>query len=332
MKNTFSSLLILFLSVAVTLAASGNEINKNFHKSFDVRKGCRLCLEHGDGDVTITPWDKDVVDVKVHYRVEYKSFGLTGKHDFDVEFSESDDTIYVIGHEKSHVSIGYHSFKQYEYTYTIFAPGYLVLDIRGEDGNVDIENRNGNIECNIEDGNLNLKNISSAKTRIELEDGKLQINNMKSELRLNVDDGNIVINESKIPKCRIKLNDGNLRIKRTHGNFDISIDDGDIFLDHVKTSRLFITSADGNIDCNLLKTANLDVDIKTDDGDVNLDIEKGTSASFSIKTDDGRIGIDLPDSKNFSKKHNRVSGEIYGGDGRIRINTNDGNVTLREFR
>jgi DUF4097 and DUF4098 domain-containing protein YvlB len=332
MKKLAFTLLVASLLIASTISARAREINKDFHKSFDVRKGVSLHLKHEDGDVTIIPWDKDVVDVEVHYRAELKSLGIGGKHDFDVEFRQSDDVIHVIGKVKSSSSIGFRYFKRYEYTYTIQAPRYLQLDLEGEDGDINIENWRGKIYCRIEDGDIDLQDIFSKKTQIRLEDGDLHVDGLQGDLLVNGDDGDIVLRECKTRLCRIDLEDGDVTIKRSEGDFEIDIEDGDITLDQVRSRMLDIRAEDGDIELDLLKVSGIDLDITADDGNVTVDLEFGISAAFSIDTDDGRIRVDLPNADFFKKRRHRISGEIHGGQGRIRIRTADGNVTLRESR
>ena len=66
-----SSLIVaLCLGLMATAGpAVAEEINREFHQEFDVQPGMKLVLEHGDGDVTVTPWSQDTLDVEVRYRV-----------------------------------------------------------------------------------------------------------------------------------------------------------------------------------------------------------------------------------------------------------------------
>ena len=332
MKKLAFALLVPSLLIASTMSATGREIKKDIHKSFDVQEGNRLHLKHGDGDVTITPWDKDVVDVKVHYRADSKLLGLGGKHHFDVEFRQSEDVIHVIGKVKRSSSIGFSYFKRYEYTYTIRAPRYLELDLEGDDGDVDIENWQGKIDCRLDDGDVSLQDILSTSTRIRLEDGDLHIDGLEGNLSIDGDDGDVVLRECKTRLCRINLKDGDLTIKRSQGDFEIDVDDGDVELYQLRAGMLDIRTADGDIDLDLLKVHRIDMDIIAEDGDITVDFEQGISAVFSIDTDDGRIRVDLPNADLFTKRRHRIEGELHGGKGRIRIRTADGNVTLRESR
>ncbi|KPL00434.1 MAG: hypothetical protein AMJ91_04740 [candidate division Zixibacteria bacterium SM23_73_3] len=330
MKKLPFALFGCFFLIVSTISATAREIKKDFHESFDVREGVVLHLKHGGGDVTITPWDKDVVDVEVHYRADSKLVGLGGKHDFDVEFRQNDDAIHVIGKEKSSSSIGFSYFKRYEYTYTIQAPKYLELNLEGDDGDVDIENWQGKIDCRLDDGDVDLQDIFSKRTRIRIADGDLEIDGIQGNLLVDGDDGDIVIAECKSQQCRIRLEDGDVTIKRSEGDFEIDVDDGDVELYQLRAGKLDIRTKDGDIDLDLLKSSEIDLDIIAEDGDVTVDLEVGISAIFSVDTDDGRIRVDLPDADLSRNRRHQVSGEIHGGKGRIRIRTADGNVILRE--
>ena len=312
---------VLFISVllmASALSAAAREIKKDFHESFDVEEGFRLHLKHGDGDVTVTPWDKDVLDVKVQYRAEVKSFGLGGKHYFDVDFREGEDVIHVIGKEESSGSIGFHHFKLYE------------LDLEGEDGDVEIENWEGEIDCTLEDGDIELQDIFAGRTQIDLEDGDLRIDHLEGDLLVDGEDGDVVLRDAKTGQCRIRLEDGDVTIRQSEGDFEIDLDDGDVDFDRVRAGMLEVSAKDGDVELNLLKVDRIDLDIRVYDGDVAVDLEPGISALFSIDTHEGRIRTDLPGARDLEEGRDHTSGEIGSGEGRIHIRTVDGNVTLRE--
>lgn len=332
MRRIAVALFLPVLLMASTLSATAREIKKDFHESFDVKEGFRLHLEHGDGDVTITSWDKDVLDVKVRYRAELKSFGIGGKHYFDVQFRQRDNVIHVIGRVKSSSSIGFRYFKRHEYTYTIRAPKYLELDLEGEDGDVEIENWQGRIDCTLEDGDVDLRDVISDRTKISIEDGDLHIDHLEGDLLVDGEDGDIVLRDAKTRQCRIRLEDGDVIIKQSEGDFEISVDDGEVNLDRVRAGMLEVSAEDGDVELDLLSVDRIDLDIRVHDGDVTVNIEPGISAAFSIDTHDGRIRTDLPSAQDVKKGRDRISGKIGEGEGRIHIRTADGNVTLRESR
>jgi DUF4097 and DUF4098 domain-containing protein YvlB len=332
MRKAIFAFVVALLLAASTISAQASKIDKYFHESFDVQKGCTLQLRHGDGDVTITPWEKDVLDVEVRYRAEVKALGIGGKHRFDVEFKRTGSVIHVIGRETSSSSIGFHHYKLHEYTYTIRAPEYLELTLDGDDGDVDIQDWQGKIECTLEDGDVELRNIFSPETNVDLEDGDLRIDGLEGNLLVDGEDGDVVLVDAKTPQCRIRLEDGDLTIRRSEGDFEIDVSDGDVDLDRVRAGMLELSAEDGDLELDLLKVDPIDLDIRSYDGDVTVNLDPGISAAFSIDTRDGRIRADLPGARDLKKGRGELSGRIGTGEGRIYIRTADGNVTLRESR
>jgi DUF4097 and DUF4098 domain-containing protein YvlB len=318
---------VIFSSAAV----SAEEISRDFTRSFEVGRGYTLRLRHGDGDVRITPWDKDEVEIEVHYRAERKGLG-DDDFDFKVEFEEKNGVIEVTGRENRSSFIGLHIFIIKEYTYEIFAPSYIELDVQGEDGKVDIDRWLGDMEIRLEDGELNLYECRPAKTRIRSEDGEITLDGHSGALDIIAEDADLNINRCRLTECRIQLDDGDTRIRDSEGDFYLEVQDGDSELLNIQTHIMDLKSEDGLFDVELLKTDMLELEIRTDDGDVRVGLQKGISATFSIDVDDGRIRTDLPSAGEVQEGRHWRAGKLGNGRGKIRIRTVDGSVTLREIR
>lgn len=334
MTKKLSSILILSLLIFSTHVgtALAKEINKDFHQSFDVKEGDTLRLKHGDGNVQLTPWDKDIIDVKVRYRADIDAVGirLGSKDDFNVEFRQTGNTVYVTGKETSRGTIGFYNKKQYEYIYEIHSPDYIKLDLDGDDGNVDISGWTAEIDCRIDDGNITLRNISGEKTTIRGEDGDIEIDNFTGDLTIELDDGDVFLTACDMPRCRLRTEDGDIEISESKGSFDITVDDGNVTMRQITARRLIMRSEDGDIDLDLLADETLDADIRTDDGNVTVSLEKGFSLSFHVSADDvDYIRIDLDDIENYREDDHSKSGRIGGGNGRLKIRTADGNITIK---
>lgn len=334
MTKKLSSILILSLLIFSTHVgtALAKEINKNFHQSFDVKEGDTLRLKHGDGNVQLTPWDKDIIDVKVCYRADIDAVGirLGSKDDFNVEFRQTGNTVYVTGKETSRGTIGFYNKKQYEYIYEIHSPDYIKLDLDGDDGNVDISGWTAEIDCRIDDGNITLRNISGEKTTIRGEDGDIEIDNFTGDLTIELDDGDVFLTACDMPRCRLRTEDGDIEISESKGSFDITVDDGNVTMRQITSRGLIMRSEDGDIDLDLLADETLDADIRTDDGNVTVSLEKGFSLSFHVSADDvDYIRIDLDDIENYKEDDHSKSGRISGGNGRLKIRAADGDVTIK---
>jgi hypothetical protein len=332
MKKAISILCTVLLIFFFLSAVPGNakEVKKDYHETFDVQRGDQLRLQHGDGDVHITPWDKDLIDIKVVYRADVNFIGFGQRHEFSIDFRKSGDTVYVIEKEKAGWTVGFSSIDRFEYRYDIQAPPYMLLDLKGDDGDVDVQNWLANIKCDIDDGDIRFSNADAENIDIRAEDGDLEMIQLHTVLSIICDDGNIEIAESTLIDCRIDMEDGETRVTSTAGDFEIKSDDGDVIFERSQAGKLDIRTEDGFIDLDLLVSDNLDADIITDDGDVRFGLEKGFSADFYAWSDDGEIRFDLDNISDFEETDHAKSGEINGGQTRLRIHTSDGDITLYE--
>lgn len=330
MKKFMLAVLFIVILILFIGSAAAKEINKHFHQTFDVKQGGVLHLSHGDGDVTIIPWNEDKIDVEVNYRADIDKVGIGREHNFDVEFSQRGSSVYVTEKERYAFTIGYIDVKRYEYIYEIKAPNYIRLDLKGDDGDVNIEGWREEIECRLDDGDLVLKDIDASRTRIWGEDGTTEIEKFKGELSISVDDGDICLSRCVMPECKLDMEDGNIQVQNSSGSFDITSDDGDVIIDQTRAEKLYIRANCADIDLNLLVSDTLNADIKTDDGPVRVNLERGFSTSFYTYSYNGRIRIELENIENFEDELHSKSGEINGGKGRIRIRTSDGNITIGE--
>lgn len=333
-KKTFCVLMFSFLMFFIGLGiAAAEEINKDFHQSFEVKRGDSLNLRFGDGDVKIIPWEKNIIDVNVRYRADIETVGirLGRKQDFDVEFRQTVNTVYVSGKEASSATIGYHNKKVYEYVYEIHSPDYIQLDLNGDDGDVEIVDWAAGIECRIDDGDIRLRNIAGGKTAIRGEDGDVEIDGLTGDLTIELDDGEVTLLACDMESCRVEGEDGEVTIRQSKGSFVITVDDGDVVMEKIEAKGLRINAEDGDIEVDLLSDGMLDADIRTDDGNIKIDLERGFSVSFYVSADDAdSIRLDLDDVEDYREDEHIKSGSINGGNGRLKIRTADGNVTIKE--
>jgi hypothetical protein len=329
MLKRFVPLMLVLLVISFgTLEAK--EIKKDFHKSFDVDRGDTLRLSHGDGNVIIRPWDRDVLDVTVRYHVEERTVGIGANHEFDVEFRQTGSTVYVLEKKRTGIIMGFHNRRTFEYVYEIKGPDYLLLDLDGDDGDMDIQQWRGNIDCRLDDGDIDIRDIAAQQIDIKAEDGKIRVSGLQGNLRIKCDDGDIELQNCRFETIRLEGEDGDLSARDCSGDFWVRLDDADVTFQGILAGKLELIGEDGRIDLDLLGTDSLDADIRMDDGDVDVLLDRGFSLSFTTRTDDGHVRIDLEDIQNFEDERHIKSGDINGGRGRLRIQTNDGDIAIKE--
>lgn len=326
-------LAVCLLAVAIVGVgpARAVTIDRVYHETFDVREGVRLELRHGDGDVTITPWEKDVIDVHVRYLAEVKRVGLGGDPDFTVEFDQTEDAVRVVGREpfSSGVSL-VQIIEQHEYTYTISAPAYVRLELAGDDGDVEVTGWRSDIDCVLDDGDVTFQDIANTMTRIDVEDGDVWIKALAGDVVVWGDDGDVELSDCRVATARVSIEDGDVTARDCEGEFKVTVDDGDVDLTDLAAGRVEISGEDGDVTVSLADAGEMDVGVATDDGDITVLLPRGPSYEFAIKVDDGNVSVDVPNVDAFRETEHTVTGRVRGGEGRVHLSTMDGDVVLRE--
>ena len=317
------------LVVTVCSVASAREIDKDFHKTFDVSEGVALRLDYDDGDVTITPWDQDVIDVVIRYHAEVKTIGFGTEPDFDVEFKQTDDRVTVRGIEGGFAGVYFFSsMREYEYTYTIKAPSYIVLDLSGDDGDLELSGWRADIECRVDDGDVQFTDVVNGNTEIRIEDGDVRLDQLSGDLVVRGDDGDVTATHSTFSHALFALEDGDVRISDSKGDFDVALDDGDVILSRVTASVVDVRGQDGSVDLDVTSEADIHINVATDDGAVTIRLARRLSFQYLVTMDDGRVHIDLDGETETERSEHRVSGRVGTGGGLVRVSTADGSVEL----
>ncbi|MCZ6507064.1 MAG: DUF4097 family beta strand repeat-containing protein [Acidobacteria bacterium] len=282
-------------------------VDRSFNESFPVAPGVRLELIHGDGDVDIEAWDNDRIDISVRYRVVSRGWG--GVRDFEVDFDRAGDLITVEGRE---ISSGFSvNFGQtHEYRYTVKAPPYVALELRGDDGDVEVRDWESDID-------------------LRSDDGDVTIDGLRGNLRLALDDGDVDLYDCDVDSATLRLEDGDVTLHGGSGDWVLTVDDGDLELLDLAAGTVKVRAEDGDVVLGLLPSGRLDIDIRTDDGDVVLAVPSEISASFTFLVDDGTISLRADGVRVESKRAHRTTGVLGTGSGEIRVQTEDGDIALR---
>jgi len=209
-------------------------IEHHFNRTFDVGEGTRLVLEHEDGNVSITPWDKEILEAEIHYRAEV----IRGQApEFHLETHQEANEVRISGRWQR-TSTQPFAVRELENRYTIRAPRHLDLEIGGEDGDVRIQGWSGRVTIQTEDGAVDIQDIESPSLQIRMEDGGLKLSRARvPEIKVKSEDGNLeleLLRQDSLD-CRIRGEDGRVRVRLEAGSsvrFSVSTDEGKIRVDH----------------------------------------------------------------------------------------------------
>jgi DUF4097 and DUF4098 domain-containing protein YvlB len=321
----FFTLSVFIFSFSAIFA---KEYKEDFTHTFQVEKGTTVILKNGDGYVNVRSWDKNEIKVDVFYHINSKSSRDEDDNTFDVEFRQNGDRVYIVGHERRRSAFGFFSIQYIDYRYEISVPSYLAFDIDSDDGDLNLENITGDIHIKADDGDIALKDISNAFTEIKTKDGDVNIKGLKGELSIKADDGTVTLENIDVSDGEVSASDGRIRIRDSKGNFFVDSDDGDISLINIAGEKLEAKTQDGDIDILFAGEGEVSLGIYSNDGSVNVEFDKPISAKFSLETDDGRIKFDVDNADIFKESKRYVTGDIGEGNGRIKVRTSDGSITL----
>lgn len=257
--------------------------------SFEVQKGGILEISVAYGDITITPWEKNEVNVRAigfdedeleHIRMKGDKNKVTVRFKIDDDESGSNSAEFEVKIPKEfdvHLSTGGGD---------IAIEGDIKGSVKGSSGG----------------GNIKLKNVMNGKVSLSTGGGDIKIGAIGSDVDLSTGGGNIEIEDIK-GYVKSSTGGGDIKIGRADGRASISTGGGNIDLNgaggDVKAS-----TGGGNVD---VRDASGKVDVSTGGGNVNL---KNITGSIVSSTGGGDIVAELNPSGKGDSKLSTGGGDI----------------------
>ncbi len=282
-------LTITFLFFALICNAQSTD-EFNLDKVYSMDKTGTISLQSDDANVTITGSERNDVRVIVYYKLRMKGISFGKKEKFEMIVEEKNGNLNIYEKERDFGNNVVFGSSREEYEITIEAPRGVSLNLEGDDENYRITAIDGAFSVDADDSNLELSDCNGDMFSFDLDDGEVRMDEGKGSLRMDIDDGEVQI-----------LN-GDFR------DIDIETDDGELDI----TTRL----ADAG-----------DYRFDLDDGDLRLNIAGG-GGEFEVSHDDA----DISASRQFEQTVDEEGRSVYrlpGGNAKIRVNTDDGDINFR---
>lgn len=316
-KNAVISVCVFLIFLTHSLQAG--MINKHFHRQFSVNETTVLFLHHGDGTVNIIPWKKECIDIHVEYTLHSVFSGLGNIHDFSVDFETSETKISVIGKDQSDSSMDYLPLLEIECTYTIYAPAYLKLCLQGDDGDVYIKDWQASVTYTLDDEEAEFSrengNETFKPTRLLISHGELKIDRLYGYLLVEGDNGSILLSSCQTPLCRVQLINGDIIIKKSQKSSFSTLQENTVFHRKVKVEKEYYFTTPEEFS----NPAVIDLEFYKSDGDIRVELDGDVSAVLSVNPDQNSVGLKIVNPKLFSNSKHRISGQIFAGKGKIKI-------------
>jgi hypothetical protein len=171
-------------------------------------------------------------------------------------------------------------------------PESIDLDIRIDDGRIDIEGVSGAVVADTGDGRIRIANVGGT--------------------------------------VKLRTLDGSITGTNLRGDVDVLSEDGRIRLEGV-FGRLKAVTADGSVRVRArgASATPKEWSLRTSDGDIELTLPESIDAELDASSADGRVDNRLSRFRG-TEHENRVRGALGGGGPRVTITTMDGRIVLSE--
>ena len=357
MKSIYKITLLLLFIPLLTSANGTNpkhEKSRVIKKSFSVNEDAKVSLNNRYGNLNITTWNKNTVEIEVTITV--KGNDLDDVEDklstINVEFNANSHLVEaetVFGSKKSNWSWWRKSKNlNYKINYVVKMPKSNSVDLDNDYGNIYLDNLDGRADINCDYGKISVGELSASGNNINLDySSNSSIGFMKSG-DVNIDYSKLTIETSE--KIRINADYSNIKLDKTD-NVSFNCDYGSISIDEandIKGNADYLTMRIGTVRKNLyidtdygsLSVKNLAKgfeNVEIDGQYAGIKIGVDPDASFNFEIDLQYAGFSRNDDKmEFFKSISKTTKKYYEGkfgkgktSSRVKIKSQYGGVSIK---
>lgn len=345
MSKYYKFLTLLFLTAQLAWAADSPVVEevKVIEKTFSVNSNANLLIDNKYGNVTMTTWDKNTVEIRVEIRVDGRNSDAVKERlngisvDFNASASQVSAKTQIAQtrwNNKTNISIHY----------TVKLPKTNNINIKNQYGNLFLDELKGSSNIQLDYGNLSFGKLHNALNNFNLDYvTSAKIDFIKSA-NINADYSKIEITKGEVIQLSADYTDANLgEIKdlindMDYGNLNVNkIEKVASTADYtnIKIGTLvhsIVSSGDyGGI---LIKKVNKGFDkiiINADYASLSLGID--ATAGYSLTGNFAYGSLQAPSNLSFSKKiikntSSYYEGKVGNGGGKIEINMSYGSAKI----
>ena len=353
-KTTFLLLFISSISFANT-DGKKHEKSKKISKQYTVSKDAKVAINNRYGNINITTWDKNRVEIDVVITVKGDDLDKVEERleNIDVTFKASNSLVSATTNfEKERKSWTWwrkSNKLNYKINYTVKMPKTNAVALNNDYGNIYLDELFGTADINCDYGKIVVGDLNGSNNSINLDYcGRSTIDFIKNG-DLNVDYSKITV--TKTEKIRVNTDYSSLKFEDV-GTIDFNADYGSISVDNVVNvsgnsdytgmsfgtvaKNLKISTDYGSLQIRRLEKGFDTVDIDGQYAGIKIGLEEGVSFNFEI--DLQYAGFKRDNSNfNFYKSQSKSTRKYYEGkygngnsNSRIKIRSQFGGVSIKE--
>lgn len=241
MKSTFKIAVLLFLiplvSFANTKTKPRQEKSKTIKKEYSVSSDATVKLDNKYGNLNITTWDKNRVEITVVITVKGNNLSTVEKRleDVEVEFKANSDMVSAktIIPKSSRGWFVWNSSKntKYQINYTVKMPVSNSVKLNNDYGTVQLNELNGAADINVDYGKLVVGDLNNANNNINIDYCKNSNINFMRSGSINTDYSRLTVD--KTDKVKINSDYSTVTIESAN-TVTFNADYGNIIVNDVK--------------------------------------------------------------------------------------------------
>lgn len=351
----------LFLLIIYPLSAQSVSEKRSFIKSLPIAKGARLEVKNKYGDIHITSWNKDSVNIMAEIEAFAPNHSKLQKMLDGIEINITGTTSLIRAETEfgKEITVLLESFKgltekiiQYdsrvEINYYINIPDNADIDIENQFGDISIENNAGVISINLSNGDFDANSLNRI-SELSLNFGDAEIGSIKSGKinttfsKFRISQGSDLVISST--SSRFELDKAEkIELESRRDKFfigDVSGLEGISYFTDYKIENLSgntnLELKYGSFDAERVDNRFDKINLNSAYSDITADFDPAASFEFEIRHTNAFVV--LPDKNikseketlNKDKKEFLITGEVGKGNGsrKVRIDATRGNIYLK---
>ena len=210
---------------------------------------------------------------------------------------------------------------------TIAIPQETDLDIRVNQGRINLEADTGNSQLRTVNGSITVEDSSGALD-LQTVNGKITVDDHRGSVRFNSTNGSVEISGDEIVMIEGQTTNGSVKIEESSGPINVSTNNGRIEIDDAHDAILNLQTNNGRIDVEATLAAGQAQRLETRNGAIRLDLHNDPGLLIDARSTTGRIEIDLP-LRNETNTRREVLGQTGDGSTQLELRSTSGRIELK---
>lgn len=287
--KTLKSVTSFLLLFLITVLSYAQDNEYNLDETYSIEQNGTIHLISDDAEVEITGSDRSDVHLVVYRRVDVDGWRIKSEGSFKMEVENRGGDLYIREADTDEHRVILGNVSE-EYRITIEAPRNVALDLQGDDETYRISDIHQGVHLSADDADIELDGVKGDEFNFDIDDGSIRMSEGRGRLKLQMDDGELYVRKAEF------------------NEIDADFDDGEVDI----TTAL---AADGFYLFDM------------DDGDIELNVAGG-GGEFDIHHDNPNIRAG-DNFEEVSADEDRTVYRLPGGNARIEIDSDDGDIELR---